>query len=76
MGVNIALNLHCAQTVNTSLTAAPLGFFCAVFAVLQEFCRLLGARFDGLSGSTERKSCCNWFLNEGSSADPQRLGGL
>lgn len=28
------------------------------------------------SASSERKSCCNWFLNEGSSAAPRRLGGL
>lgn len=45
--------------------------------MLQEFfCRLLSARFDGLSASADRKSCCNWFLNEGSSAAPRRLGGL
>lgn len=77
VGVKHAPSAHCARIVNKYLTAAAtLSCLCGAFAVLQEFCRLLSARFDGLSASAERKSCCNWFLNEGSSAAPRRLGGL
>lgn len=77
VGVKHALGAHCARIVNKYLTAAAtLGCLCGALAVLQEFGGLLSARADGLSASAERKSCCNWFLNEGSSAAPRRLGGL
>ena len=42
----------------------------------QELSRLFSGQSDGLPASLERKSCCNWFLNEGSSAAPRGLGGL
>lgn len=52
----------------------PLWCVCSVGGgELQELPRLFSAHSDGLRASSERKSCCNWFLNEGSSAAPRRL---
>lgn len=60
VGVKHAPSAHCARIVNKYLTAAAaLGCLCGAFAALQDLCRLLSVRCDGLSASAERRTRCN-----------------